>query len=64
MFQYGVKRYHYGKFIGIRELQERIAVDCYNNTFTTDTGTQAKNITSLDYIDNGGNASTCRSLNY
>ena len=62
LFCYGVKRDHYDNFIGIRELLEQIAADCFNNPFTTDTGTPAKNIPSLDDIDNEGNVSTCRSL--
>ena len=64
LFRYGVKRYHYDKFIGIRKLSEQIAVDCFNINFTTDTGILAKNITSLDDNDNEGTVSTCRSLNY
>ena len=43
---------------------ERISVDRFNNTFTTDTGNPEKNTPSLDYIDNEGNVSTCRSLKY
>ena len=64
LFRYGVKRNHYNKFMGIRELLERITSDCFNNYFTTDTGTLADNIPSLDDIDNEGTVSTCRSLNY
>ena len=51
LFFYGVKRDHYDKFIGIREFLERIAIDCFCNTFTTDTGDPEKNIPSLDGID-------------
>ena len=51
LFCYGVKRYHYNKFIGIREFLEKIAVDCFNNNFTTDTWTPEKNIPSLGDID-------------
>ena len=43
---------------------EQIAVDCFNNNFTTDTGTPAENIASFDDIDNKGTMSTCRSLDY
>ena len=64
LFRCGFKRNHYGNFIGIREFSERIAADCLNNLFTTDTGTPAKNIYSPDDIDNEGTVSTCRSLNY
>ena len=38
LFFYGVKRYQYEKFIGTREFLEQIAVDCFNNNFTIDTG--------------------------
>ena len=64
LFRYGVKKYHYDKFIGIREFSEKIAADCFSNTFKTDTGTPAKNIPSLDDIDNEVTVSTCRSLDY
>ena len=43
---------------------EQISDDCFNNPFKTDTGTPAKNIPSLDEIDNKGTVSTCRSLIY
>ena len=45
LFCYGVKRYHYEKLIGIRELLEQLAQDCFNNTFSPDRdrGTLAKN---------------------
>ena len=52
LFHCWVKRQHYDKFIGIRELSERISVNCFNNTFTVDTGTMAKNVSFLDKIDN------------
>ena len=64
LFCYGVKRYHYDKFIGIRKFLELIAVDCFNNNFTTDTGNLANNIPSLDNIDNEGTVHTCRRLDY
>ena len=64
LFWYGVKKDHYDNFIGIREFSKRIAADCFNNTFTTDTGTLSKNILSLDEIDNEGTVSYCRRLNY
>ena len=64
LFRYGVKRNHYDKFIGITEFLELIATDCFNNTFTTDTGTLEKNIPFLYGIDNKGTVSTCWSLNY
>ena len=51
LFCYWVKRDQYNKFIIITELLEQIAVDCFNNNFTTYTGNLAKNIPSLDGID-------------
>ena len=48
LFRYGVKRDHYGKLVGIREFSERLALNCFNNPFSTDTGTTAKNIPPLD----------------
>ena len=38
IFCYGVNRYHYNKYIGIIEISEKLALDLFNNTFTTDTG--------------------------
>ena len=64
LFCYGVKRDHYDKFIGIRELLEQVAMDCFSNNFTTDIGTPAKNILSLDEIDKKGTVSTCWILNH
>ena len=34
-----VKREHYNKLVGIRELSEQIAQYCFKNPFKTDTGT-------------------------
>ena len=42
----------------------QIAVDFFNNNFTTETGTTENNIPSLDGIDKEGTVSTFRSLNY
>ena len=64
LFCYGVNRYHYEKFIGIRELSERTAVDCFNNIFTIDTGTTEKNIPSIDGIDNEGTVYKCQRIRY
>ena len=47
LFRYGVKRDHYEKFIGIRELSERLAQDCFKNPFPPDIGTPSKNIPPL-----------------
>ena len=51
MFRYGVKRDQYINFIVIREFLEQLAMDCFSNPFTTDTGTQLNNIPSLCDID-------------
>ena len=51
LFCYGVKRDHYDKLIGIREFSERLAQDCFNNNFSSDSGTPAKNIPLLDEVD-------------
>ena len=51
IFRYGVRRDHYGKFISIRDLLEQLAMDCFSNTFTKETGTPTKNIPYLDDID-------------
>ena len=47
----GVKRDHYEKLIGIRELSEKLAQNCFNNNFSSDIGTQANNIPPLDEVD-------------
>ena len=39
-------------------------MDCFSNHFTTDTGTPAKNIPSIDEIDNEGTVFTFWSLKY
>ena len=52
LFFFLIKKEHYDKFIGIREFSERLAMDCFINPFTTDTGTLANSIPSLDDIDN------------
>ena len=44
--------------------RKQISVDCFNNTFTTDTGTPAKNIPSFDDFDNEGTVSTFHRLVY
>ena len=64
LFRYGVKRDHYNSFISIRELLERINVDCFSNTFKTDKWMPEKNIPSLDDIDNEGNVSTFHIIKY
>ena len=51
LFRYGVNRDHYDNFIGIREFLEQLALDCFKNPFSTDTGTPANNIPPLDEVD-------------
>ena len=62
--RYGVKREHYYKSIGIREFSERLAQDCFNNNFSSDSGTPAKNIPLLDEVNDESTVSTCRSLKF
>ena len=64
LFRYGVKREHYGNLIGIREFSEKIAVDCFNNTLTRDTGMMENTIPYLDGIDNKVTLYTYRRLSY
>ena len=59
IFCYGVKRDHHDKLIAIRELTERLDLDCFNITFPTDTETLEKNIPLLDEFDDGDTVSTC-----
>ena len=42
----------------------QLDLDCSNNTFTTDTGTLAKNIPLLDDFDDGEEVPTFRSTNF
>ena len=39
IFRCGVNRDHYDKSIGIRYFSELLALDCFNDPFSTDTGT-------------------------
>ena len=64
LFLYGVKREHYDKLIGIREFSERIAQDCYNNNFSSDSGTPAKTVPILVEVGEEVTVSTCRSLQF
>ena len=64
LFHYGVKRDQYDKLIGIREFSERLAQDCFNNNFSSDSGTPANNIPLLDEVDYEDTVSTCRSLQF
>ena len=64
MFRYGVKRDHNDILIGLREFSERVALDCFNNNFSSDRGTPAKNTPPLDEIDDEDKVSTCLSLQF
>ena len=47
--------------MGIRELSESLAIDCFKNTFTTDTGTPKNPL--LDEVDDGETGSTLHVIN-
>ena len=64
LFCYGVKRNHYEKLIVIREFSERLDLDCFNSTFSTDTGNPEKNMPTLDEVDEVETVSTCRALRF
>ena len=64
LFCYGVKRYHYDKSIGIRKFLEGLALDFFNNPFSTDTGIPEENIPTLDEVYEGEKVSTCRALHF
>ena len=64
LFRYGVKRDHYDKLIGIRELSERITQYCFNNNFSPNRGNLEKNIPTLDEVNDGDTFSTCRALHF
>ena len=64
LFRYGVKRDHYDKLIGIREFSEGLTQDCFNNKFSSDRGTPAKNIPPLDEVDDGDTFSICHALQF
>ena len=63
-FRYGLKRDHYEKLIGIREFLEQLALDCFNNIFSTDTVTPEKNITPLDEVNEGEIVYNCCALHF
>ena len=56
--RYGVKRYHYCKFIGISNFLEQLAIDCFNNTISTNTVTLENNIHRLDEVYDRDTVST------
>ena len=64
MFCYGVQRDHYKKLIGIRELLEWLALDCFNNNVSTDTGNLANNIPPLDEVNEADIVSTCHTIHF
>ena len=64
LFHYGVNRYKYKYIIGIRELLERLALDCFNNSFSTDTPPPEKNTPPLDEVDEGETVSTFREIKF
>ena len=64
IFCYRVKRHHFEKNIGIREFSERLALDCFNNTFSTDTGTPENNISPLDEFNEVYAYCTCRAVHF
>ena len=50
--------------IGIREFSELLAQDCFNNPFSPDRETPAKNIPPLDEVDDGDIVSTFLAINF
>ena len=64
IFYYGVKRDHYGKSIGIRQFPERLALECFNNNFSTDIGTPENNTPTLDEVNEGDTVYTCHALHF
>ena len=64
LFFCGVKRCHYEKLIDIREVLELLDIDCFNNTFSNDTGAPENNIPPLDEFDYRETVSTCHGRHY
>ena len=64
LFFYGVKRYHYEKSIGIRELSERIFLDFFNGPFSTDTEILVNNMHPLDEVYAGETVPTFQAINF
>ena len=56
--------HHYEKWIGIRQLLERLDVDCLNNNFSADTGTPTNNIPPLDEVDEGYIVSSFHTIHF
>ena len=63
IFRYGVLRYHYTILIDIREIQERLSLDWFNNNCTTDTKTP-ENIHLIDEVDDRETVYTYRNLHF
>ena len=64
LFSSGVKIDQYGKLFGIREFSEQLALYLFNNPFSTDTGTPAKNIPLLYEVDDGKKVYTFHALHF
>ena len=64
LFPYGFMKDHYEKFIGIRELSKQLSKNCFNNTFSSETGTLYNNIPLFDEFDGGEIVSTFRALHF
>ena len=64
IFFHEVKRYHYGKLIGIREFLERLALDLCNNTFSNDTRNAENNIPLLDEVDDRKTVTNLCEINF
>ena len=62
LFRYGVKRDRCDKLFCIRELLERLAQYCFNDTFSPDIRTPVKNIPPFGEVDYGDIVSTCCAL--
>ena len=63
-FVMGFRETSMKKIIGIREFSERLAQDFFNNKFSPDIGTPAKNIPPIDEVYDGDTVSTCRALQF
>ena len=64
VFHYRFKRYTHEKFIDIRELLESLALDCFNNYFTTEIVNLEIYIPLIDKVNNGYIFSTCCALHF
>ena len=64
IFHYRFKRYHYKNVFSNREFLERLALECFNDRFSTDTRTPENNIPPLDEVDEVEIVSTCRALHF